>query len=143
MKKVLIILIFSVVPLLPSSGQLVTTDPGHTAATIVGHSMSLTEAIEQGLGIAEQLSTLKQVMEQMKAVKEKVEKVSEYIYQLQSIIDVMSRLVRIIQRTSDIYKSAARSNTFTVDELMNIMDYLTEAVLLATNRANNIKDYIT
>jgi archaellum component FlaC len=143
MKKIIIILLLSLIPLLPSSGQMVVTDPAHTAANVVGHAMSLTEAIEQGLGIVSQLSTLKQVYDQMKAIKEKVEKVSEYIYQLQSIIDAMSRLVNIIQRTSDIYRSSVRSNTFTVDELMDFMDYLTEIVQTATNSANQIKDYIS
>jgi hypothetical protein len=143
MKKTIIILLFSFIPLLPSSGQMVVTDPAHTAANVVGHAMSLTEAIEQGLGIVSQLSTLKQVYDQMKAVKETFDKISKYIYDLQSIIDVTSNLVKVIQQTSDIYKSAARSNVFTVDELMELMDYLTATVQQATNSANAIIDYVS
>jgi hypothetical protein len=143
MKKFIIILLLSFIPLLPSSGQMVVTDPAHTAANVVGHAMSLTEAIEQGLGIVSQLSTLKQVYDQMKAVKETFDKISKYIYDLQSIIDATSNLVRVIQQTSDIYKQAARSNVFTVDELMELMDYLTMSIQQATKSSNAIIDYVS
>ncbi|MDR2409716.1 MAG: DUF4134 domain-containing protein [Bacteroidales bacterium] len=143
MKKIIIVLLLSFIPLLPSSGQMVVTDPSHTAASVVGHATSLTEAIEQGLSIVGQLSTLKQVYDQMKAVKETFDKVSKYIYDLQSIIDATSDLVKIIQQTSDIYKQAARSNVFTVDELIELMDYLTLAIQQATRSSNDIIDYVS
>ncbi|MDR0619698.1 MAG: hypothetical protein LBG17_07370 [Bacteroidales bacterium] len=98
MKKIIIMLLFSIIPLLPSSGQLPVTDIAHTSANVVGHAMSLTEAIEQGLSIVSQLSTLKQVYDQMKAVKETFDKVSNYIYNLQAIIDTMSRFIFMRQK---------------------------------------------
>jgi hypothetical protein len=122
---------------------MVVTDPAHTAANVVGHAMSLTEAIEQGLGIAGQLTTLKQVYDQMKAVKETFDKVSKYIYDLQSIIDATANLVKVIQRTSDTYKQAVRSNVFTVNELTDLMDCLTIAVQQATKSSNAIIDYVS
>jgi hypothetical protein len=143
MKKIITILLFSFAPLLPSSGQMVVTDPAHTAANVVGHAMGLTEAIEQGLSLITQLSTLKQVYEQMKAVKETFDKINNYIYEIQSVIDATSGLVAVIQQTSDIYRLASRANVFSTPELISLMDHLTSIVQRATRTATTIKDYIT
>jgi gliding motility-associated-like protein len=60
MKKIIVVLLLSFMPLLPSSGQMVVTDPAHTAASILGHFKDLEEAIRSGVQLLNQLTVLKQ-----------------------------------------------------------------------------------
>jgi DNA-binding protein YbaB len=143
MKKIVVILLFSFIPLLPSSGQMVVTDPAHTAANVLGHFSSLEEAIQSGVSLLNQLTVLKQTYEQMKAVKETFDKINQYIYNIQAITDAMQNLINITQRTSDIYKQTVRSNTFDLDELTLLMDYLTSAIEQGTRNVGEITDYVS
>jgi hypothetical protein len=143
MKKIIIVLLLSFTPLLPSSGQMVVTDPAHTTASILGHFKSLEESIRSGVQLLNQLTVLKQTYEGMKAVKETFDKINQYIYDIQEIVDAAQSLINMIQRTSDIYKQAVRSNTFELSELTYIMDYLTFAIEQGTQNVGKIKDYVT
>ncbi|MDR1056459.1 MAG: DUF4134 domain-containing protein [Prevotellaceae bacterium] len=143
MKKIIAVLLFSFTPLLPSSGQMVVTDPAHTAASILGHFKGLEESIRSGVQLLNQLTVLKQTYEGMKAVKETFDKINQYIYDIQEIIDAAQSLINIIQRTSDIYKQAVRSNTFDLSELTSLMDYLTSSIQQGERNVGKIKDYVT
>jgi hypothetical protein len=143
MKKIIIVLLLSFTPLLPSSGQMVVTDPAHTTASILGHFKSLEESIRSGVQLLNQLTVLRQTYEGMKAVKETFDKINQYIYNIQAITDAMQNLINITQRTSDIYKQAVRSNTFDLDELTYLMDYLTSAIEQGTRNVGEITDYVS
>ncbi|MDR1182340.1 MAG: DUF4134 domain-containing protein [Bacteroidales bacterium] len=143
MKKIIAVLLLSFTPLLPSSGQMVVSDPGHTAASVLGHFKSLEESIRSGVQLLNQLTVLKQTYENMKSLKETFDKINQYIYDIQEIIDAAQSLINIIQRASDIYKQAVRSNMFNLNELTYFMDYLNFAIEQGTRNVGKIKDYVT
>ncbi|MDR1898283.1 MAG: DUF4134 family protein [Prevotellaceae bacterium] len=145
MKKIVILLLFSFAPLLPSSGVepgLPVTDVAHAAANIVGHAKSLTEAVNNGLALIKQFETMTKVLETMKKVKNQVDSINSHIYDLQSIVDAMVSLANVVQQTTEIYRTAARANVFSVDELIGLMDYLTVIVDRTTKTAETIKGYV-
>jgi flagellar biosynthesis chaperone FliJ len=143
MKKIIVVLLLSFMPLLPSSGQTPVSDVVHTTSTTLGHFKSLEEAIKSGVQLLNQLTVLKQTYEGMKAIKETFDKINQYIYNIQEIVDAAQSLINIIQRTSDIYRQAVRSNTFSLKELTFLMDYLTSAIEQGTRNVEKIKDYVT
>jgi methyl-accepting chemotaxis protein len=139
----IIILLLSFIPLLPSSGQAPVTDVAHTTATTLGHFKSFEEAVRSGVQLLNQLTVLKQTYEGIKMVKETFDKINQYIYNIQAITDAMQNLIDITQRSSELYRQVARSNTFKLDELTYLMDYLTSAIQQGTRNVGEITDYVS
>jgi microcompartment protein CcmL/EutN len=147
MKKIITILLFSFIPVLPFSGQapigLPVADIGHIAATIAGHVKSLEQAVKSGVSLGNELKVLEKSYENMKKLQENFEKINRYVYNIQAITEAAENLTFLIQRSSSIYQQVARSGVYDIKELTYIMDFLTSAIQAGTKSVQNIKDFVS
>jgi hypothetical protein len=115
------------------------TDPGNTAANLVGFAKSLEEAIRSTSTLAEELGVLKKNAEAVAYMKDAISTVSKYFYNMREIIDATEMLIDITKMTTDVYREAYQSGVFSLNEITRLSDLMTNNLYQAVNYTERMK----